>query len=149
MLSFLHSIAANEVYLYSVPVACLRTVFCTVFSLVRDMSKDHMHVAGARIRIQQLSEGPNIWSLSLKNAQCPIKLYAIKKLGEEFLLTVPVSIVDRGSPFPLTIDRILMEVVGKWQSFEDWVLEWALPDRHLRSPHHAYQAQRKGWVQER
>ncbi|KAF2243930.1 hypothetical protein BU26DRAFT_569821 [Trematosphaeria pertusa] len=110
---------------------------------IKEVSKEDMVVSAAGITVHNLSPGPPIWPLSLKNAQCPIKLYAVKQWFEEFPSVLPVSVIDRGSPFPLTVDKILVEVEGKWKPFKEWLSEF--PDREwlLHKPH---AAQRKWWT---
>ncbi|KAF2874506.1 hypothetical protein BDV95DRAFT_604680 [Massariosphaeria phaeospora] len=99
---------------------------------IRHLSKNHMLVAAASITVHALSSGPCLLPLSIENAQCPVKMYAFRAFYEEFPLTVPVSIVDRGSPRRLTADRILVEIDRVWQPLKSWLLEFPSEEFLLR-----------------
>jgi hypothetical protein len=117
-------------------------VICTT---IRKLAAENMCVAGAYIQVFQLSRGPNIWPLSLEIAGILIKLYAFKEEDMKFPLTVHVSIIDRGSPHPLTADRVLVEVDGEWCPLKEWLVEWVPPSWVMRTRRHASLAQRKWW----
>ncbi|KAF2874508.1 hypothetical protein BDV95DRAFT_487903 [Massariosphaeria phaeospora] len=90
---------------------------------IGDLGKVDMRVSGAGYRVQNLASGPPIWPLSSKNVGFPVKLYAFWELGDEFPFVLPVSIVDRGSPLPLTAERVLVKIRGEWTSLKTWLAE--------------------------
>ena len=91
------------------------------FTAIPQLIVENMFVARVDFRVSYISTTPAIWPMSRSNKGYYWKMYGFTNSLENVPSVVKISITDRDSNEPLSVDRLRVEVHGQWKPFRDFM----------------------------